>query len=194
MISRTQKRVAQVKAKVSMPQLLSDLGYAVRASITNREQQFACDLHGDGKDNKPSARCYPDSNTFYCFACSKVRDVVEVVKEKKGLDFMEALSYLEKTYNLPIVPWEQGEEQSEKLSDIIAEQLDPNRTFERDVLVFKSIMFTVTKEHQLSMRETLGFWEAFDKVSYLVAEKKITEKQGRVAVQVLRDKLKKVTS
>ena len=177
-----------------MPQLLSDLGYEVRANITNREQQFACDLHGDGKDNKPSARCYPDSNTFYCFACSKVRDVVEVVKEKKGLDFMEALSYLEKTYNLPNVPWEQSNEQIERLSDTVAEQLDPTRTFEQDCLTFKGIMTMVTKEHQISMEKTLGFWEVFDKVSYLVSEKKLNEKQGRVALQVLRDRLKKVTS
>ena len=51
------KRVEQIKEFVSIEQGLNDLGY--RVQHIDREQQFPCDLHGDGRDGKFSARVYP---------------------------------------------------------------------------------------------------------------------------------------
>ena len=64
--SRNARRVAQIKASVPIIQLLSDYGYHVHLGGDYQEQQFSCDLHGDGRDGKPSARAYPASNSFYC--------------------------------------------------------------------------------------------------------------------------------
>jgi DNA primase len=178
---------------VPISQLLADLGYAVRAGI-EREQQFACDLHGDGNDNKPSARCYPDTNTFYCFACSKVRDVIELVREKKGVEFVDAVTYLEKTYNLPAVPWDASDQRPEKVIDEIQDKLEPNRTFGQDGTVFQSILMIITKEKQLPMQETLSFWEAYDHLCFMVSQKKMSEQQGRSVLLVLRNRLKDATS
>ena len=63
---RTQRRIDQIKARLSIAQVLMDYGYPVRGDNDEREEQFPCDLHGDGHDGKPSARIYPESNSWYC--------------------------------------------------------------------------------------------------------------------------------
>ena len=65
---RLKRRVARIRKAISLARVLEDYGYEVRAYDSDREQQFSCDLHGDGMDNTPSARVYPD-NWFYCFGC-----------------------------------------------------------------------------------------------------------------------------
>lgn len=62
---RTQKRIERIRQEIGILDLLEDLGYQVRAG-DDREQQFPCNLHGDGNDGTPSARAYPDSNGWYC--------------------------------------------------------------------------------------------------------------------------------
>lgn len=73
---------------------------------TDKEHQFSCSLHGDGKDRNPSARYYPDTKCTVCYACTKdvwgnggdvtwyIRkrekiqnhwDVVDFIKEKFGV-------------------------------------------------------------------------------------------------------------
>lgn len=64
--SQARARADRIREKIPIVQLLEDFGYGVRASGGDREQQFSCNLHGDGQDNKPSARVYPDSDSWYC--------------------------------------------------------------------------------------------------------------------------------
>ena len=56
-------RVERIRNAIAITDLLSELGYHVQPG--DREQQFGCDLHGT-RDTKPSARVYPDSNSWYC--------------------------------------------------------------------------------------------------------------------------------
>ena len=94
-------RAKRIKEEIPILSVLAGYGYDVHGDT--REQQFKCDLHGDGHDNAPSARVYPETNTWYCFACGKVRDSISTVMEKEGLDFNQACKGLEIKYNLILV-------------------------------------------------------------------------------------------
>ena len=76
-------RAQRIKELIPIEQVLSDYGYAVHSDLGEREQQFSCDLHGDGSDNRPSARVYPETSSWYCFACSKARDAIATAQEKE---------------------------------------------------------------------------------------------------------------
>lgn len=65
-MGRAKKRADRIRAEISIVKVLSDLGYHIHPDGGDREQQFPCDLHGDGSDSKPSARVYPSSNSWYC--------------------------------------------------------------------------------------------------------------------------------
>lgn len=109
-VKRSERRAARIREEIPIEAVLHSYGYAVTHGADRRDQQFSCDLHGDGKDSKPSARCYPDSNQWYCWACYTSRDAVATVREKEGLGFGAALDLLEKRYRLPPLPWEDEDE------------------------------------------------------------------------------------
>jgi len=101
---RNQRRIERIHEQVDILKLLGDYGYPVRPDM-DREQQFSCNMHGDGNDLKPSARVYPENNSWYCWACGKTRDAIETVREKEGLGFMEALKWLEGRFGLEPLPF-----------------------------------------------------------------------------------------
>lgn len=187
MASRTRKRVDRIKAKVPIAKVLYDLGYNVRPDGGDREQQFPCDLHGDGLDNKPSARVYPVSASSYCFVCDKTRDAVETVRAKKGLGFMDALKYLEDKYGLEPLPWEEGD--TKPPDDDILRQLDPHKTFADEAKLFQSFLSQVTSDRDLLMEDTLTFWEAFDHLTHLLTKEKLTETKSRAVLASLQKRL-----
>ena len=67
-MSRLQKRLEQINSKVTITQVLFDYGYRIHMGGEFQEQQFQCDLHGDGRDGTPSARMYPATNSWYCIS------------------------------------------------------------------------------------------------------------------------------
>ncbi len=64
-MSRSKQRADRIRAEVPILEVLATYGYRVTVG-GDREQQFQCDLHGDGKDGKPSARVYPDEGHWFC--------------------------------------------------------------------------------------------------------------------------------
>jgi DNA primase len=96
------ERVENIKGQVEMQDVLDY--YGVRIRTREREFQFPCPLHGDGQDNSYSARMYPESDSTYCFACHKDRDVVEWVRDAEGLSFGKALSFIERSFGVTDVP------------------------------------------------------------------------------------------
>jgi hypothetical protein len=136
------------------------VSYGYQVQDVDRTQQFPCDLHGDGSDGKPSARVYPDSNQFYCFACRVSRDPIQLTREKEGLDFLPAIEKLEHDYGLPPLPWEDGDRE-EQPRDVVAAVLDapyvdPVRTR------CERILKALTIERTEPMGKVLKLWEAFD--------------------------------
>lgn len=192
MATRTKRRVDRIRADIPIAQLLSDFGYDVRADGGDREQQFPCDLHGDGHDNKPSARVYPVTAQWYCFACDRSRDAIETVKSKKGLKFGEALTFLEQKYNLKPLPWEEGDDKPMSVSEEIRRILKPDKTFADDIARLKAALDGITIDREFLMDDVLVFWEAHDHLVWLMEKGKITEYKARAVVLEIEHRLAKM--
>lgn len=197
-MSRSARRLSQIKSEVPIQQVLFDYGYKIHMGGEFQEQQFPCDLHGDGRDGKPSARMYPATNQFYCFACDKSRDVVELVRAKEGLEFMDAMAFIENKYKLPKVPWEDdddahhGDGTPDAMSRSVAAILDAKSTFADDRLKLVSLLNMVSETPNLfpvSMDMVLAMWEAVDKMTYQVADKVIGEVPARMVLARLYERL-----
>ena len=150
------KRAERIKEKIPILSVLSAYGYEVYGA--NREQQFRCDLHGDGSDEAPSARVYPETNTWFCFACGKPRDSISTVMEKEGLDFSDACKALEIKYGLDV--WEYKKPKKDIFEDTYE---DPSS---KEILMRR--VETLLKD-KTSRREdydnTLRYWEVFNMLS-----------------------------
>lgn len=146
------KRAKRIKEKISLERVLSDYGYDVREGYG--EQQFSCDLHGDGRDGRPSARVYPETNSWFCFACGKVRDSISTVMEKQGVDFSSACKLLEKKYGLPV--WEFKEKEEEVVEEVNTEI--------RDTVLRR--LKRSTEERVLSFNSSLKLWESVNLVLF----------------------------
>ena len=177
------RRLERIKQDIPIVEILRDYGYAVRVDSGQREQQFSCNLHGDGKDGKPSARVYPGSNSWYCFACDRTRDAIATVREREGLGFKEALQLLEQKFSLPPLPWEDEEPHQEGVS--LALQLDqsinPAKTFEDARREVVSLLDMLTVDRTLPMDDILPFWEGLDQLTHKVEHEEIPETKGIAA-------------
>lgn len=64
------------------------------------EVQLKCPFHG--KDVKPSARYYRETQTIFCWVCRKRWDIIQFIKDKEGYSFRGALLYIVNKYQLDI--------------------------------------------------------------------------------------------
>jgi hypothetical protein len=185
-MSRSQRRLERIKSEISLAQVLADYGYRVSPNGEDREQQYCCDLHGDGQDTRPSARLYGWSNTTYCFACDKIRDAVEIVRAKEGLEYKDAVVFLERKYGLPVLPWEDDDFDPQKPKTVVEEMTgllaNPGISFEAAEKAFEADLDGSTKDRTLSLDATVSFWEALDTISYKVKEGELSEALGLQAL------------
>jgi len=149
-----------------------------------REQQFSCDLHGDGSDSKPSARVYPSSNSWYCFACAKKRDAINTLIEREGIRFGEACTKLEKQYGLPPLPW--TDEDRNKFEGL---QKFTSSSFSDIQKRLQALIQAQQIERRLTLRQYLSVWEVYDMVSYKVEKGSLDEEKGIGALETLRVKV-----
>ncbi|MEL7338859.1 MAG: CHC2 zinc finger domain-containing protein [Bacteroidota bacterium] len=181
--NRSKKRLERIKEEIPINQVLYDLEYNVYPHM-DREQQFACDLHGSGRDNTPSARYYPESNSTYCFGCGQARDSISYIRIKKNLSFSEALTYLEKTYGLEPLPWESDEEEQEDREQSLVLDLFADKGYEDYDDVHRRVsrlLLSASQSRTFPMQECLKFWEKFDRITVLVDQKLISEAKGALA-------------
>ena len=162
-MTRAERRATRIRTEIPITRVLEAYGY--RVQDVDREQQFPCDLHGDGTDGKPSARVYPDTNQWYCFACARSRDAVATVREKEGLTFLASLDALEKRYGLPSLPWEDGDDETAPVDPVAAildaPRIDPVRARTERVLRALAV------ERTEPLPRVLKLWEAFDRARVL---------------------------
>lgn len=189
-MSRTRRRAERIREEIPIQRVLADYGYDIDPNYDG-EQQFSCDLHGDGFDMLPSARVYPDSASWYCFACDVTRDTIQTVRDKEGIEFFPALKKIEQRYGLPSLPFEEGEDDYKKgaahgAAKEIAGLLDPSKSFEDDQKRVQTLLDGFTVDRDLPMDDALKLWEAFDKISYYVHKQILSEENGRVALAKIR--------
>jgi len=164
-LSRSRRAADRIRQEIPIIRLLEDYGYEVDSRGGDREQQFSCDLHGDGRDSKPSARVYPGSGQFFCFACGRSRDHIALVREKEGLSFWDAVRSLEKRFGLPPLPWEPGDSQPRTTpKGEIEAALDPSETPERALHRLERFLYGITQDRMLTAQKCAGLWEAYDRV------------------------------
>lgn len=53
--------------------------------------QLRCNFHGDGHDQTPSARYYPESDSYKCYACDQLYDSVEYYRRANDLTFEDTI-------------------------------------------------------------------------------------------------------
>lgn len=164
-MSRASKAANRIRKEIPLSTVLADYGYRVEGG-SDREQQFSCDLHGDGQDRKPSARLYEEQ--FFCFACGVSRDAISLVREKEGVEFWEAVKKLETRYGLEPLPWEPSERES--LSDEISKAFDRQETPEQALNRVACLVDSLCKERSVTAEKCAGFWEAHDRVLTFMGE------------------------
>ena len=151
-------RALRIKQEINIESVLQEYGYDVY--VGGGEQQFRCDLHGDGSDNAPSARVYPQTNSWFCFACGKSRDAISTVIEKEGLSFNASCTALESKYGL-------SEWVFKKKKDVYEEtKNDPSEAEFLRNRVYK-LLKNKTDNRELSVSKAVKLWEAFDFLSSL---------------------------
>jgi hypothetical protein len=98
-----QQRIGKIHEKITLYDVLSRNG--VELEYVDRPTQFACPFHG--KDNKPSARAYPDSGTgpshAWCFVCQERWDAISIWKKFNGgtdKKFTRILTEIEQAFGL----------------------------------------------------------------------------------------------
>lgn len=170
-MSRGRQAADRIREEIPLVNVLADYGYGVYLEGGDHEQQFSCDLHGDGRDGKPSARLYPDNNQFFCFACGRSRDAIALVREKEGVAFWDAVKLLEKRYGLTPLPWSPEEESPEKvLSTAMATALNPRETPEMALERVGKFLMGLCQDRSLNPQRLAGFWEAHDRVVVFLKE------------------------
>lgn len=189
-MTRNERRRDRIRSEIPIAQLLCDLGYPVRPDAAHREQQFPCDLHGDGLDNKPSARVYPDNNAWYCFAESKHRDAIRTVRDKLGFSFMDAMKWLEEKYGLPTMAFDEADfQQGPTFNQDLASEMDPVKTYEQDRATLSVFLTNFTQERALDLETVTNLWEAVDRLTYMVSKKQIEENDARKVLVKIRERV-----
>jgi hypothetical protein len=170
-----------------MARVLADYGYAVSPDGGDREQQFPCDLHGDGRDGKASGRLYPTSNSMYCFACGRARDAVSLAMEKEGLKFVDALDKIERRYGLPPLPDDGTDDEDEGNPDDIATILaEKPVSFDEAAARTDRFLRRVTAARTLPMDVTLRLWAEFDRARHGATNEGWADDRAAAAVESVR--------
>ena len=97
------QKAQHVREHVSMGQLLDSYGVPLREDQLKayKTSQIPCPIHG--VDNHKSAKFFESSNSFYCWTCSKVYSPIDLVMEKEGFSFAEAVNFLLPLSRVPFV-------------------------------------------------------------------------------------------
>jgi hypothetical protein len=195
MSDRARAAADRIREHVPILRVLSTLGYDVREDGGDREQQFRCDLHGSGLDGKPSARVYPDSNSWYCFGCGVTRDPIETLRAKQDMNFWQAVKVLEQAVGLDPLPLDFGaDEKGEDALHEMREHMGRRTTYEDEEKRLKSLLDARTSDRDLPLGRLCSFWEAFDKVVFHVRGPRgdggvWTEGKGKLILAGLRDRI-----
>ena len=184
-MGRAKDAADRIRAEVPIVDVLYRYGYHVHPDGDDREQQFSCDLHGDGSDTKPSARVYPESASFHCFACGRSRDAITLVREKENVEFWQAVKMLESHYGLTPLPWS-GPDPSEKAGSETVRRVnealrDQEQTVDQVFTRIDRLIDSCCRERVITPDRCALWWEARDKVEYMYRKDAVSEDGAKSA-------------
>lgn len=180
-------RLKRIKDSVPLHKVLFDYGYQIDMSAGSRQQQFSCDLHGDGSDSRPSARMYPDTKQWYCFACGKSRDVVETVRDKENLSFRQAMRVLEQRFDLPV--GSDDDWVGTVPDNAVAAILDANRSCQAMSRSLFALIESMTESRTVTGRRVASCWEAYDVIQSHLVSGRISEPDSVQVMVKVRNKV-----
>lgn len=211
-------RAENIKKQVTVYDILNY--YNVRIRTENAEVQFPCPLHGDGKDAGYSARAYPpedgeDYGGTYCWGCHKARDVIEWVKDKESLSFVQAMKLIEEKFSVDNVPNiykffdpaadrqpEEGDESTsfvnnsrlvQEINSILSSSKQGTQIF--SFIEKKIFRLSQEKKDDLNMSDLLRLYYVLDSVQFDLKQNNIDEEKAQTIlakliskIQILKDK------
>ena len=188
-MGRARAAADRIRAEVPIVDVLYQYGYRVHPDGEDREQQFACDLHGNGLDSKPSARVYPEGGSFHCFACGRSRDAITLVREKEGVEFWQAVKMLEGRYGLPPLPWTGPEKEATPQVEAGVKQAlqRKQQTVDQVFARIDRLIDSCCRERAVIPDQCAAWWEARDKVSFLYGKDIVSEAAARDAAHRILD-------
>lgn len=178
MDERLKRRAARIRQVVPLAPLLFELGYPIDPKKTF-EQQFSCDLHG-GRDKKPSARYYVQTNSTYCWACQKSRTSIDYLVDREGMAFEEAIRHLEQKHNLPPLPEYPDEE-------VPAPVEETTSAWDSEVNRVENILMSSTIDRDGPMSLLLHTWAQYDRCVYEVASGLKSPNEGVATLRTILD-------
>ena len=85
------------KLRAEIPIALAANEVGIDAEI-GRDMSVRCPFHGDGVDNKTSAKIYADTNTMWCWTCQRVYDPLDIIVIGMDLKHADAAEFLIKKF------------------------------------------------------------------------------------------------
>ncbi len=118
------ERIDKIKSRVTMRQIVDyfNMPTISQGIIT----QMRCPFHGN--DLHASARIY-ETNSMYCWVCTKSWDVISFVKDYKDISFPEACSFLENNFNIERTAY--SYEKFDPIFKPLKKEIDLDKDFER---------------------------------------------------------------
>lgn len=196
-MAQQMSRVAEVKAKVSIPMYFYNLIVPQRSDYYSDytvdfdlKAVVKCPLHDE---DTPSMRYYEETNTFYCFGCRAGGDVIElhrrVVEKIDGFkpSFKDSVDFL---YDFFI-----KENESAKVTNK-AHGLSSNEVTSSNLELIQYNRFTdglergILADILLDSQKKLGLWRALDDMDVLVSKREVNAMdaidyiKGKVGVNV----------
>jgi DNA primase len=159
-----EKRIDNIKDAVSIRNLIDYFNVECQSSGTIT--QVHCPFHGH--DNHASARIY-ETNTMYCWVCSKNWDVIEFIRDFKQITFQEACKILEEMYGIEKPSREEFYQKEESLEDFLEfeeiKKENKEKNFDDD---FKKINKTLIRNRDsFSLEDYRDTFYFYDKLYYL---------------------------
>lgn len=90
--------IAEIKEKADIVGYLQGMGYQLTPS-GNLRYRMLCPFH---QEKTPSCMVYAATNTWHCFGCGKGGDLIEFVKDRGNLQFMDAIEQLADQYHVEV--------------------------------------------------------------------------------------------
>lgn len=177
-------RIETIHRTVSASDVLRRNG--VRLQYGDRREQFSCPFHG--RDNKPSARIYPEvpgkPSHVWCFVCQERWDAIALWRKfeghEKDVSFGRVLREIERAYG--IVPPE-GPPPEEAESEDVSAFVEVMRLYEvceRRLRAAKPLF---------DMRGYLILGTILDRLCARVDERKTTPEKAKETIRVVLDKI-----